>query len=104
MSDEELEQIAGGTVKQLEDLAVALSEKSKFVLNWSPGQTAVAHIPGANAILAKSVKDVLRDNYKIEANIDLGWIGLGWASENNTYKDMTTGKTLTHKEVLDRIG
>jgi hypothetical protein len=46
----------------------------------------------------------LKDEYGIEAHIDIGWLGLGIASENNTYKDIKTGKSLTHQEVMKRLG
>lgn len=62
------------------------------------------HIPGLSEITKQSIIQKLKDKYGIEAHIDIGWLGLGIASENNTYKDIKTGKSLTHSEVMKRLG
>ena len=63
-----------------------------------------AHVPGVNHLMAKEITRLLKDKMGIEANIDLGWGGLGIGSKSNTYKEIATGKSLSHEEVLNRIG
>lgn len=62
------------------------------------------YVPGISEIIKLDVIERLKDEHGIEAHIDIGWLGLGIASENNTYKDIKTGKSLTHKEVMKRLG
>lgn len=93
LNKNELNQVAGGTVKELEELVEACGAMATF-------QT---HVPISNRADAAYVKDYLRDKIGIEANISLGVVGTGWLSEHNTYKDRYTGRSLTHEEVLERI-
>lgn len=93
IDDFELNQVAGGTVKELEELVDACGAMATF-------QT---HIPLSNRADAAYVKDYLRDKIGIDANISLGVAGTGLFSKHNTYKDRYTGRSLTHKEVLERI-
>lgn len=90
---DELNAVAGGTVKELEELVEACGAMASF-------QT---HIPISNKADASYVKDYLRDKIGIEANISIGILGTGLRSKHNTYKDIYTGRSMTHKEVLERI-
>ena len=62
-----------------------------------------AHVLGANHLMAKEITRLLKDKMGIEANIDLGWGGLGIGSKSNTYKEIATGNSLSHEEVLTGI-
>ena len=93
LNQNELNQVAGGTVKELEELVEACGAMATF-------QT---HVPISNKADAAYVKDYLRDKIGIEANISIGVVGTGLFSKHNTYKDIYTGRSLTHKEVLERI-
>ena len=100
LSDDELEKIAGGTVGELEDLTKAMLDKWPVLEKLGIG---AAHTPGTNHLLAKEISNILRNDMGIEANINLGWGGLGISSDPNTYKEISTGKSLSHSEVLSRI-
>ncbi len=93
LSTNELNQVAGGTVKELEELVEACGAMATF-------QT---HIPLSNRADASYVRDYLRNKIGIDANISLGVAGTGLFSKHNTYKDLYTGRSMTHKEVLERI-
>ena len=99
LSEEELEKVAGGKVAELEELTEAIVHNStlKFL------GKANSHIPGANRLVADAVEGILKDQLNIDADISLGAFGTGAGSSKNTYRDMETGKYMTHAEVLDRI-
>ena len=99
MSDEELEQIAGGTVGELEDLTKAMVNNPvlKGLGKFS------AHVPRANGLVADEIEKILSEQLNIDANISLGLFGTGLGSKKNIYRDMQTGQYITHQEVLDRI-
>ena len=95
MNDMELENVAGGTHREMVELHSAMTK--------NPSKLGT-HIPGISEITKSHIIDRLKDEYGIEAHIDIGWLGMGIASENNTYKDIKTGKSLTHQEVMKRLG
>ena len=99
LTDDELDNVAGGTVGELEDLASAMAD---FPVIKQIG-VGVAHIPGANHALAAGVADILKNQMGIRADIDLGWGGTGLNSDPNTYTEISTGRRLSHSEVLNRI-
>ena len=100
MSDNELNQVVGGTVAQLEDLAVALAEKDKFLI---PGTKKIgSHIPGANIALAYRIEEILKKQYTITANISVGILGTGWNSSDNQYFDYD-GREMSHDEVMSIV-
>ena len=99
MSDEELEAVAGGTVGEFEELTKAIV--SNPTLKKLGGFDS--HVPALNGLLANQVEKFLQDNLQIDADISLGFLGTGAGSKNNKYVDMTTGKYISHEEVLKRI-
>ena len=99
MNAEELENVSGGTVGELEDLATAIIRNPTLKFLGKAG----THVPGANRISADAVETLLKDHLNIDANISLGLFGTGAASAKNTYRDMKTGQYISHAEVLDRI-
>ena len=96
---EELDEVSGGTVCELEDLTKAMVSNPTLKKLGSFD----THIPGANRIIANEVEDILQTNLKIDADISLGFLGTGAGSKNNTYRDMTNGQYISHQEVLDRL-
>ena len=99
MNAEELEQVSGGTVGELEDLTKAIVSNPTLKFLGKAG----AHVPGANRLVADAVEGVLKDQLNIDADISLGLFGTGAASSKNTYRDIKTGKFLSHNEVLKRV-
>ena len=95
----ELELGNGGTVAECEQLVKAFSNNPilREVMGFG------AHIPGVNVLAANLVADTLKKRLHIQADIDLGWAGLGINSDPNTYVDLNTGKKLTHAQVLEAI-
>ena len=99
LNAEELENVSGGTVGELEDLTKAIVSNPTLKFLGKAG----AHVPGANRISADAVETLLKDQFNIDTNISLGLFGTGAASAKNTYRDMKTGQYITHADVLDRI-
>ena len=96
---ENLDEISGGTVGELEDLTKAIvSNPVLKVLG-----TFETHIPGFNRIIANEVEDILKTKLNIDADISLGFLGTGLGSDPNTYKDTATGQNISHQEVLNRL-
>lgn len=97
---EELEIVSGGTVGELDDLIKALIDIPMYKdLFGAVG----GHIPGANNAIAALMEEVLEKSFGIRADIDLGIAGTGLCSDPNTYVDISSGKSMTHAEVLKRI-
>ena len=99
MNAEELENVSGGRVAELEELTDAIDHNPTLKFLGKAG----SHVPGANRISADAVETLLKDQLNIDADISLGLFGTGAASAKNTYRDMKTGQYITHAEVLDRI-
>ena len=99
LSDEDLEKVAGGTVGELEDLTKAVLDNPVLKALG----TFETHVPGVNRLVANEMEKILKNNLNIEADISLGFLGTGLGSDPNTYKDLATGKNITHQEVLNRI-
>ena len=96
---ENLDEVSGGTVGELEDLTKAMvSNPVLKVLG-----TFETHVPGINRIMANQVENILSENLNIEADISLGFLGTGLGSDPNTYTDRKTGQAISHQEVLNRI-
>ena len=100
MSFEELDNVAGGTVSELEDLTKALLEK--YPVMKQLGVVSV-HTPGGNRLVANEVVKILKRDMGIDADISLGVGGTGLWSSKNHYREISTGKYLSHQEVLNRI-
>lgn len=100
MSDEELDQVAGGTVGELSEIFKAFSDNPflKGVLDTG------AHIPVFNDMMAKGTVGMwMKDKLGIEAKFHTGLVGTGFLSSKNEYTDMYTGSPLTHEQVIDCI-
>ena len=91
LHDDELNNVVGGTVTEFAELYSALKPS---------GNSAIAHLPAFNSKAAKEVTQKLAA-YGIKANIDLGLLGTGTASEANRYT--IDGKPASHQDVLNRI-
>ena len=97
---EELEIVSGGTVGELDELIRALMDIPMYKdLFGAVG----GHIPGANNAIAALMENTLEESFGIRADIDLGIAGTGLCSDPNTYVDISTGRSMTHAEVLKRI-
>lgn len=97
---EELEIVSGGTVGEFDELIKAFMNIPMYESLFG---LVGGHVPGANNGLAALMENVLEDSFGIEADIDLGFAGTGICSDPNTYVEISTGKSLTHAEVLKRI-
>ena len=60
-------------------------------------------MPVGNMINKEVVKYFLKENLNIEADISIGFLGMGIGSYNNTYMDLTEKRPLTHAEVIKRV-
>ena len=98
MTMEQLDNVAGGTIAELKELVGALQSNS---VARGLGK-AYSHIPAVSEAIKYGVaKELFKMG--IEADISVGFCGTGIGSKNNKYRDTSTGKSLTHAEVLNRI-
>lgn len=99
LTDEQLDQVAGGTVKQFEEICGAMAKNPtlKALLEGT------SHIPLGNLASRDIVEHILKDKLNIDADISLGWGGTGLFSKDNKYTDLSTGQSISHQEVLHRI-
>ena len=98
--DEEMEKISGGTVVELEQIVRTFYKNSNcrdFL-----GATS-AHFPGASILTAEYIESFMSNEMGIDANISVGVGGTGICSKKNTYRDLKTGKFISHDEVLKRV-
>ena len=91
-----LEQVAGGTVKEFDELLSAVSDN----LIVRGAAKLDSHTPVANAYIARVIEKQLL-NIGLEADIDLGWGGTGIGSKHNKYR--LNGKVISHQEACDYI-
>ena len=111
MNDVELTNVAGGTVKEFNEVFDAFGSQvgSLFKDVGAAARDVLDMLgPGGSAaksavILALSVpmEKVLKNDYNIDAYVSVGWGGTGFRSTHNRYS--RDGKSLTHQEVLDII-
>lgn len=101
---DELNQVAGGTVKEYEEIIDAIGSGT-FVNSYLRtvikmlGPVGLVGKSAAYAATAKPMEKALKHDFGIDAYISVGWGGTGFCSTHNTYsKD---GKSLSHQEVLD---
>ena len=100
MNAEELENVSGGTVGELEQIVRTFFKNSDF--KDSLGATST-HLPGASILTAEYIESFMSNEMGIDANISVGVGGTGICSKKNTYRDIKTGKFLSHNEVLKRV-
>lgn len=104
MTDCELGKVAGGTVKEFEEIMDACYNKQKtsgaigaFASElWSPGSyfTRSSYVS-----LVPAFEKVLKQDLNIDTHISVGWNGTGFRSVPNTYS--INGKSISHQEVLN---
>ncbi len=95
MNLNQMENVNGATSTELSELIEACSGSHISGLN---GFTA--GIPACSRIAKPLLVNLLK-NLDIQASFSTGFMGLGAAP--NTYKDLKTGRSLTHQEVIDII-
>ena len=100
MNAEELDNVSGGTVGELEQIVRTFFKNSDF--KDSLGTTST-HLPGASILTAEYIESFMSNEMGIDANISVGVGGTGIFSKKNTYRDIKTGKFLSHNEVLKRV-
>lgn len=100
LNEEQLDEVAGGTVTELRELIDAMTKNSNTV---NITGKFVSHVPMANEVIKMAVENQLSE-MGINADISIGIGGTGLFSKNNVYKNKRTGKTMTHAQVLKKIG
>ena len=110
MTDCELDNVAGGTVKELEELFAAVSDNAG--IGGDLGAVVQAFSRDnfghgdhnkyiTNAAMAPAFEKALKNDLGIDAYISVGWRGTGFRSVPNTYS--INGKSISHQEVLQMI-
>ncbi len=94
LSDEELEQVAGGSQDELAQLVRAMRDNKK--VGFDEGEYLFGSLERWE-YLANQRLD------KLGINADIHWSIFSTTDCPNSYTDKANGKTLTHQEVLDRI-
>lgn len=92
LSEEDMDNVAGGTYKETEELQYALKIASDAWLKIGLWGRLKAGFGVDGPV------DILSD-LGIEADTSVGFFGAG--SVNNTYRDKETGQFLLHKEVIE---
>ena len=57
----------------------------------------------SNIVMAYTMESFLKNDFKINSNISVGWGGTGFRESGNSYSDKFTGATLSHEEVVQRV-
>ena len=99
MSSEQLDRVAGGTMEELQNLSRAIAGNVAL-----QGLASIGSALPFGSRLSKTIVTDILDKVGIEANIDvntLGFLGFGIGEKNNTYKDKVSGRSLTHRQVLN---
>ena len=101
LSEEQLDNVAGGTVAQLRELLNAVAGNSD-VLKFLTGATELSTkiFPVANIPLAYAMEDQLK-KLGIDSNISVGWFGTDTRESGNTYS--RNGQGMSHEEVVQFI-
>ena len=95
MNLDQMETVNGATCKELSELIEACTG------GQVPGFAGItAGLPACSRIARPLLTNLLK-NMDIEANFSTGFMGIGAAP--NTYKDLKTGRSLTHQEVIALI-
>ena len=84
LSLDELDNVAGGTRREMKELGAAYNSR----------------VPWYKELTPDGVVKKLRE-MGIETNSSWGIMGTGINSVNNTYKEIKTGKMLLHEEVVE---
>ena len=100
LTDDELDQVAGGTVREYEEICSAMANNPILKSILETG----SHVPISNQVDKVLIEDVLKVEMGIKADISLGFLGTGLGSDPNTYKDLRNGgQSMTHAQVINRI-
>lgn len=99
MNKEQLNNVSGGTVAELEELISAIYPGEEEYRHLA---TATSHVPvGSSALAALLEQDLMKIG--IRSNISTGLAGTGIWSKENMYEEVATGQALTHREVINRL-
>ena len=97
---EDMAQVAGGTVTELENLVTAGMASKSYAFRTT--FAALMHNPISAIAEAYTVQSILK-KMGIKSNISVGLLGTGIASEHNTYFDTNAQRSLTQSEVEARL-
>ena len=105
LTDEQLDNVNGGTCAQLHELTKALTSNNA-ILKFCAGaaELATKYKAGciANIPLSYAMEGLLGD-LGVKAYVSVGWLGTGANEVENSYKNKVTGASYSHAEVLDRV-
>ena len=96
MNNEDLNMVAGGTVKEFDELLSSVSDNPIV----RGAAKLDSHAPVANVYIARVIENELH-KIGLEAYIDLGFAGTGIGSGHNKYT--LNGKSISHKEACDYV-
>ena len=100
LNEEQLNNVSGGTVAELEELANVVYRGEEYA---RPVYLGTTHVPVGNIVIASELAEDLEKVWGIDAHINLGFCGTGIASVNNTYIDRQTGDYISHSDVVARL-
>jgi hypothetical protein len=89
LSFDELNNVAGGTLREVNQLSAAFRQSKVFGHLYS--------------YLLANLHEATLDKIGIVAKTSEGFCGIGAGSVNNTYKEKSTGKMILHEEVIEYI-
>ena len=109
MSEEQLDNISGGTVTEFTEIYAALEKQAGVAGKVSEGLRKVLdHLPGGKIgeaawrnAAAPLAEKALKECYGVNADMSIGFVGTGIGESGNKYS--RNGQALTHQEVLGII-
>lgn len=103
---EALNEINGGTCDQLHELTKAFTSNNNILNFFADAAELATKIKVGcigNIPLAYAMENFLKNDMGINANISVGWGGSGFREVGNSYSERSTGKALSHAEVVRRV-
>ena len=109
LSEEQLDNISGGTVAQFTDIWNALEKQAGVLGEIDNGlRTILDKLPGGDIGTAAwrngaapLAELALKKCYGIDSYVSIGWLGTGFRESGNTYSK--NGQGLSHQQVLNII-
>ena len=93
LSEEELDQVAGGTRTEVFDIIHAIGKVHTKIMGVDH-YSELDFVPG-------QIEGYLKEHYGIKANLSTGFLGTGLGESKNTYS--RDGQSLTHQQVINII-
>ena len=106
LNEEQLDMVNGGTVAELNELVSAFADNNKILGALEGVREFLSNVKAGsltNIPMAYAMENFLKKDFGIDSNISVGWLGTGTRESGNTYREISTGKGLSHADVVQRV-